>query len=182
MEPSEDLLDDIRALGPVRHLVAPTPLHVWRLESWATLFPSARLWGPPRARLSGNLAFAGILDDDAPPAWSEEIEQLVFRGNAFIDEAEFLHKQSRTLIVADFIQNYQLVSGDALGNVAKALGGVLNGGVPRDARWSFNNRAKARVSLAKLLSWDFDKVIVAHGACVRQDAKAFVETAFRWLQ
>ncbi len=39
----------------------------------------------------------------------------------------------------------------------------------------------AREALAKLLSWDFDKVIVAHGACVEGDAKPFVETAFRWL-
>lgn len=48
----------------------------------------------------------------------------------------------------------------------KAAGGVLDGGVPRDARWSFIDRGKARASLATLLSWDFDKVIVAHGACV----------------
>jgi hypothetical protein len=29
---------------------------------------------------------------------------------------------------------------------------------------------------------DFDNLIIAHGACVEHDAKAFVENAFRWLR
>ncbi len=73
------------------------------------------------------------------------------------------------------------MGGDVLGNFAKAVGGVLNGGVPRDARWSFTDRDGARESLAKLLSWDFDKAIVVHGVCVEHDAKPFIGAAFRWL-
>jgi hypothetical protein len=56
-----------------------------------------------------------------------------------------------------------------------------HGGVPLDIRLSFINRHAARNSLAKLLSWDFDKLIVAHGLCVETDAKRFVERAFQWL-
>ena len=40
----------------------------------------------------------------------------------------------------------------------------------------------ARESLEKLLSWDFDKLIIAHGICIEKDAKPFVERAFRWLK
>ena len=43
------------------------------------------------------------------------------------------------------------------------------------------NRDLARRSLEKLLSWDFDKLVIAHGVCVEKDAKPFVERAFRWL-
>jgi hypothetical protein len=63
----------------------------------------------------------------------------------------------------------------------KRIGGVLDGGVPRDIRWSMVDRSKARKSLSTLLSWDFDKTILAHGACITHDAKPFVEAAFRWL-
>jgi hypothetical protein len=31
----------------------------------------------------------------------------------------------------------------------------------------------------KLLAWDFDKLIIAHGGCIERDAKPFVERAFR---
>ena len=33
----------------------------------------------------------------------------------------------------------------------------------------------------RLLSWDFDRLIIAHGPCIERDAKAFVTQAFRWL-
>ena len=177
-----ETLDEIVAIGPVRYLVAPTTFHIWRLEQWHTLFPEAQLWGPPKvSRGFAHFAFAGLLHDTPPPAWAEDLEHLVFKGNYFIKEAAFLHKKSRTLMVTDFIQNYRAKDGDLVGNIAKRAGGVLNGGVPRDIRWSFTNKKLARASLKRLLSWDFDRVIVAHGVCVDRDAKAFVEDAFRWL-
>jgi 3-deoxy-D-arabino-heptulosonate 7-phosphate (DAHP) synthase len=50
-----------------------------------------------------------------------------------------------------------------------------------DIKLSFIRRNLARQSLRKLLSWDFDKLIIAHGPCIEKDARAFVERAFRWL-
>jgi hypothetical protein len=66
--------------------------------------------------------------------------------------------------------------GDFAGNVIKKIGGVLNGGVPLDVRLSFTDRQLGRELLAKLLSWNFDELIVAHGSCLKHDAKAL--TAF----
>src|SRR6185437_666752 len=90
-EPSSELLEQIRAIGSVRYLVAPTPLHVWRLKEWRALFPDAQLWDPH------------MLTDTSPAQWAEDIDQLVFRGNVFLDEVEFFHKPSRVLMVTDFI-------------------------------------------------------------------------------
>ncbi len=56
-----------------------------------------------------------------------------------------------------------------------------NGGVARDIRFSFRKRDLARESLERLLSWDFDKLIIAHGDCVESGAKSYVEEKFRWL-
>ena len=176
---SRETLDQIGVIGPVRYLVAPTTLHIWRLEQWHTLFPEAQLWGPPKVpRAFAHIAFAGLLEDAAPAAWARDFQQLVFRGNFFIEEAEFLHKKSGTLIVTDFIQNYRAEEGDFVGNIGKRLGCVLNGGVPLDIRLSFTKRKLGRQSLGKLLSWDFDKLIIAHGACVEHDAKPFVKMPF----
>ena len=179
---SSETLNQIERIGPVRYLVAPTTFHVWRLEQWHKLFPDAQLWGPPKvSRGSSHIAFSGRLQNFAPAGWAGDLEQLVFKGNLFIEEVEFLHKKSRTLILTDFLQNYNCERGDPAGNIVKQIGGVLNGGVPLDLRLSFTNRQLGREVLATLLSWDFDKLIVAHGSCVEHDAKAFVENAFRWL-
>lgn len=159
-------------LGRVAHLVSPTPLHDWRLDQWATFFPHARVW---KARALG----------DAPPdAWKGEIDQVRFRGSILLSETEFFHPSSRTLIVADFIQNYAFERGRPVLNALKRLGGVLGGGSPLDLRLSFVGRRRrclGKESLRALLRWDFERVIIAHGDLPAEDARAFVERSFRWL-
>ena len=162
-------LEDI---GSVAHLVSPTPLHDWRLKQWAEFFPRAQVWK------------ACTLDDTPPAGWKAEIDQLLFRGSIVLSEAEFFHKPSHTLIIGDFIQNYGFERGHPLLNVLKRIGGVLDGGAPRDLRFSFVGRRRRRLgqeSLRKLLSWDFDKIIIAHGDLTVDNARSFVERSFRWL-
>jgi hypothetical protein len=85
--------------------------------------------------------------------------------------------------VGDFIQNHTIEKAKPLLNTLWKIGGVAypHGGVPLDIRLSFTDRILARRSLKKLLSWDFDKLIIAHGVCIRKDARSFVKNAFRWL-
>jgi hypothetical protein len=86
-------------------------------------------------------------------------------------------------MVADFIQNHRTPAGKVFQNALAKLGGVAypNGGVARDNRLTFTNKKLARQSLEKLLSWDFDRLAIAHGVCIASDAKKFVEKAFQWL-
>lgn len=184
---SFDTLKCITETGPVRYLVAATPRHVWRLEGWHTLFPDAQLWAPrstPFTLKKGHLPLAGILGDAPNPGWADDFDQLAFKGSPLIEEVIFLHKESRTVILDDLIQVHPTVKGKPLRNALFKLGGVASpqGGVGRDIRLSFTDRNLARRSLEKLLSWDFDKLIIAHGPCVEKDAKPFVEQAFRWLR
>jgi hypothetical protein len=169
--PVEWTSEDMRAvarIGPVRHLVSPTPLHDWRINAWAKAFPDARIW------------LAKSLADAAPPDWSSDLDQMVFRGSRVLNEVEFFHRLSRTLIIGDFIQNYA-PSANGMRNFIFKLAGV-DGGTPIDARASFiGNKASGRASLDRLLSWDFDRLIVAHGECVDHDARAFARRAFAWL-
>jgi hypothetical protein len=181
-----ETLEHITEKGPVRYLVAATPRHVWRLAEWHKQFPEAELWGPkpsPFTLKKEHLPFTGILGDTPSAGWAADLDQLPFRGNPLILEVVFLHKPSHTLILDDLIQNVPPLEGRPLRNAAFRLAGVAfpEGGVPRDGRLTFVHRGLARQSLEKLLSWDFDKLIIAHGPCVEKDAKAFVERAFSWL-
>ena len=182
-----ETLTGITELGPVRYLVAATPRHVWRLERWHTLFPEAQLWASrptPFTLKKGHLPLTGTLGDTPHPAWANDLDQLAFKGSPLIEEVLFLHRASRTLILDDLIQFHPSVKGKPLRNALFKLEGVASpqGGVGLDIRLTFTHRDLARQSLAKLLSWDFDKLIIAHGACIEHDAKLFVEQAFRWLR
>jgi len=181
-----DMLKRITELGPVRYLLAATPRHVWRLTAWHTLFPDAQLWVPratPFTIKKGTLPFASILGDQPPQAWKNDFDQLAFKGNPLIEEVLFFHRPSRTVILDELIQIHPIVEGKPFRNALFKLEGVVSphGGVPLDIRLSFIHRGLARQSLEKLLSWDFDKLIIAHGVCIETNAKVFVERAFQWL-
>jgi len=181
-----ETLERITALGPVRFLVAATPRHVWRLEGWHTLFPDAQLWASrttPFTLRKARLPMTGILGDAPDQAWADDLDQIVFKGNPLIAEVLFFHRESRTVILDDLIQVHRIVKGRPIRNALFKLGGVAAsyGGVALDIRMSFIHRGAARRSLRRLLAWDFDKLIIAHGPCIEKDAKQFVERAFRWL-
>lgn len=182
-----ETLKRITELGAVRYLVAATPRHVWRLEGWHRLFPEAQLWSPRTTPLTlkpAHLPFAGILGDAPNPDWADDFDQLAFKGNPLAEEVLFFHQESRTVILGDLIQITPTLAGEPLRNAWFKLLGVASprGGVALDIRLAFTNRDLARRSLEKLLSWDFDKLIIGHGACIEKDAKPFVEQAFRWLR
>jgi hypothetical protein len=184
VETSEEVNREITSIGPVHYLIAPNGYHVWRLEGAQARYPGAQFWVPPKLpKAFRSLNVAGVLGDDAPAAWSSDFEQLVFRGNPFIEEVVFFHAKTRTVIVGDLIQNYPTKQLGFFGAALARLENVLDGGVPRDIALSFNfGKHAARQSLERLLSWDFDRLIVAHGRCIERDAKPFVIEAFRWLQ
>lgn len=180
---SMKVLEEIAALGPVRHLVSPTPRHHWRLEPWQTLFPDARLWscalGP--FTLGRRSLPATRLGDAAPPEWAGQLDQARYRGLGF-EEVAFFHRPSRTLIVEDLIQSHTFHRGRPLVNALIRIGGIAHpGGVPRDIRAITVDRCAARAWARRVLSWDFERLVMAHGPVVDEDARGRVERAFSWL-
>jgi len=181
-----DTLQQITSLGPVGYLVAATPRHVWRLHTWSRTFPEAKLWiAKPTAFTlqKQDLPSARILGGAPPGAWLADLDQVTFQGNPLIEEVVFFHKKSHTVILDDLIQNHRPQPGRFLRNMLMKLEGVEypHGGVPLDMRLTFFRRKRARQSLEKLLSWNFDRLIIAHGPCLEKNARPFVEAAFRWL-
>lgn len=182
-----ETLRHINGLGPVRWLLAATPRHVWRLDLWHTLFPEAQLWTSPHTLFTlqhGRLPLAGTLGDQPPQAWGDTFDQLVFRGNPLLDEVVYLHRPSKTVILGDMIQFNTPQADHPFQTVIFKLAGVAQGqaGMGLDMRLTFLDRTAARRSLQRLLAWDFDKLIIAHGPCIEKDAKRFVERAFHWLR
>lgn len=184
--PSPERIEAVNKLGELAYLIAPNILHHLYLDKWAALYPNAKLWGAqglPKKRK--DLQFNGVLDNNqAEPEWQAEIEQLYFEGSKILPEMVFFHKASKSLIVTDLIQNHDPQHENAFWKVVKKLNGVLapNGGVAKDLRLTMLGREKARASLDKMLTWDFDKLVISHGLCIESDAKDYVSNCFSWLK
>ncbi len=182
--PTAERFTKISKLGEVAHIIAPNILHHLFVGQWISKYPNAKLWGVkglPEKRQ--DLKFDGILKDSAESEWTNEIDQLYFQGSKILPEVVFLHKQSRTLIITDLIQNHDPVIENGFWRFIKKVNGVLspNGGVPKDLRITIRDKEKARKSLQKMLSWDFDRLIIDHGLCIEQNAKKYVLDSFSWL-
>jgi hypothetical protein len=96
----------------------------------------------------------------------------------------FFHRNTHTVILDDLIMRNPVMKGKTLSNLIFKFGGVQypEGGVSADMKIAFLNRSLARQSLERLLSWDFDKLIIAHGECIESGAKQYLKRAFRWLE
>lgn len=180
-------LSAISELGDVHYLIAATPRHIWRLDTWHTLFPEAELWASHPTFFTlrkGDLPITGYLSDTPADTWNTDFEQLAFQGNPLLSEVLFFHRKTHTVLLDDIIMRNPVMEGKPFTNLVFKMGGVqgLDGGVTIDMKLTFLNRSLARQSLDRLLSWDFDKLIIAHGPCIESDAKQYVKRAFRWLE
>ncbi|QQA42125.1 DUF4336 domain-containing protein [Pelagovum pacificum] len=188
--PTEQLLAEVARLGPVRHIISPNAIHYAHIPAWAEAFPEANVWASPgvreRAKSQGiTVRFSDDLGERPPGTWAETLDQTIFEGSRLLREVVFFHRESRTLIVADLIENFELprVRGRWLRTLMR-IGGVTDpdGQMPRDLRLSYLGRRKAaRASLERLLDWAPERLILAHGRCYEHDATDELRRAFRWL-
>ena len=82
-EPDEDLRSEIDALGPVCHLVSPNKIHYAHVAPWKRAYPGAGASPGARERAAcqgADVTFDADLGDEPEGAWSEDLDQLVFRG------------------------------------------------------------------------------------------------------
>jgi hypothetical protein len=188
VEATSELVDEVRALGPVRHLVSPNKLHHLFLGAWRAKFPEAKLWGTAStiARF-GDLRFSGTLGDDPPMDWAGQIDQYHFTNSPFLDEMTFFHRKSRTAIIADLSQPFseKFLEGHWprwLQWIARRARMVEAWGCPPiELRFSFRHRAGGRAKVRALIDSNPERVIVAHGEIVRTGGAAFLRRAFSWL-
>jgi hypothetical protein len=107
VEKTDAVEDEIRALGPVRHIVSPNKLHYLFLDQWQAAFPDAKLWGTAETIAKcGDLRFSEALAEDPPADWDGQIDQFYFTNSPFLDELIFFHRASSTVIIADLSQTF----------------------------------------------------------------------------
>lgn len=185
LELCASLASEVSALGEVKYLVAPNKLHYLFLRQWLQAFPAAQAYAAPGlAEKRPDIAFAKRLAATPEPEWADDLGQTLFTGSSVMQEVVFFHKPSKTLIVADLIENFKPESLNAWQKIVARMAGILapNGKTPADWRLSFIfGKAQARRSLATLLEWQPENIILAHGECIFGNALNFLKKSFSWV-
>jgi len=173
----------IDALGPVAFLLAPNKIHHLSLDKWVARYPGAALWGTAALiEKRRDLAFAGAFEEHVDGPWSDCLEHALVKGSKVMEEAVFFHRESRTLIVADMVENFDPRAVAWWFRIIARLVGILapNGGMPRDWRATFRDKQALRRSLRMILAWSPERLIMSHGLIIETGATAFLKRAFAW--
>ncbi|NNL67381.1 MAG: DUF4336 domain-containing protein [Myxococcales bacterium] len=177
------LAQEIAALGPVTHLVAPNRVHHLYLGPWTEACPDATLHGAPGLRdKRRDLVFHRELGDAPASDWADRLDQALVAGIPHVNEVVLLHRASRTLLLTDLAMNFpSLPEGFWTRLFVRAM--ALQGGV-RTSRLIHSlvrDRAALRASLERILAWDFDRVVVSHGELCERGGRDALRSAWARL-
>lgn len=101
-----------------------------------------------------------------------------------MQEVVFFHKPSKTLILTDLIENFDENYFTGFKGLIAKLSGIVapNGKTPIDWRMSFFfGKKQARECFDRILAWQPERIIVAHGKNIETNAVDFLKKSFKWL-
>lgn len=175
---------EIEKLGEVIALVAPSNCHHLYFSSAQHAFPRARTFGTVDVqRKREDLRFDELIGDEAPPCWAGQMDH-VFVGNRIMREVEFLHQASRTLVAVDLVENFSeqtAGTNTALRVMMKGLGMWDRPRPAPELRWFTRDREAARKAIERILAWDFDRAVIAHGDLLNRRPHDAIRQAWHWV-
>jgi hypothetical protein len=181
---TQELAKEVEALGPVRYIVSPNKIHHLFLQQWIDRWPDARVYAPPGlARRKPAIRFYAELTDEPNPEWADDIDQVIFRGSFVMEEVAFFHRPSRTALIADMIQRHAESTLSGWKGMLMRLDGLAGerGSAPREWRATFLRRRVARAAREKVLSWNAERLLIAHGECAQSGANEIIRRALSWI-
>lgn len=175
---SADDVSGMVALGQPGWLVEAMLLHDTFAKEGQAAFPSIPYLAPEGFDDAAKVATQPLVPP--PEEWSGQLEVLLIEGMPKLLEHVFFHVSSRTLIVADFVFNF-----DYRGNwwerfLRRYIMGLKHEpSINRVFKAFISDEAAFKQSVAKMMAWDFDRIIVGHKEIVESGGQAKVQQALR---
>ncbi len=177
-----ELRRELDALGRVSYAVAPNRVHHLHAGEVAEAYPGTRLWiAPGLERKRPDLDYEAVLGDDAPEEWRGEVQQVFFRGRPYENEVVFFHPESRTLVLCDLAFNFGPSAATRTRLLMKLLRSYGHCGPSKLDPLLIRDRRAAQQSLDRILAWDFDRIVVAHGDVLESGGHEILRRGYSWL-
>ncbi|MBE9502789.1 MAG: DUF4336 domain-containing protein [Proteobacteria bacterium] len=183
-EIDESTKAEIETLGKVKFIVAPGSYHYFYVASAQQAFPEAETFiCPGIERKKPELDFDWILGDRPDTRWEGDFEQVLVRGNKYIWEVAFYHIPSKTLILVDLLENITDKTAGVDWTLKfwwKVVFHMWNHPKPApEYQLGWKDKKAAGKSLRRILEWDFERVIIAHGDLVEENTREIVIEAWK---
>ncbi len=181
---SAELENSLAKLGEAAIIVAPNSYHHLHVAAWTRACPQAEVHASPD--LPARLPYAATwrpLSSTPHSSWEPVIEQQLVDLGRF-KEVVFFHRSSSTLIVTDLMQNFE--EGRVKGLLTRALlrlGGATGpvGTASIEIRLAaLANKDALCSAVRRMLGWQPQRIILAHGRPYSKNGKAELRKAFAW--
>jgi hypothetical protein len=174
-----ELRQQIGALGPVTAIIAPSGLHhLWAADATRD-YPEARLYASPvLGAKRPDLRIDQALSDPAATPFRDELDHAMIAGMPGNDEVVFLHRPTRTLIVSDLVFNLGADLPLSTRLFTRMTGTYNRFAASRLFRTFIKDRGSFGRSLERVLGWDFDRLVMAHGRIVEAGGASMLRQAY----
>ena len=179
---SSELIKAIKAIGPVMHVVCPNMFHHMYASEVLSVWPHAKLHGPAKLhKKRPDLDFDATLSDTPDPDWQDDLVPITIRGS-LLGETVLYHPGSQTLISADLVENFPTAPRHWLTrNYLKMNGMIGNITWPPVMRLVYLDRKAARASVDRILAYPIERIIIAHGDIITQNAHRTLVQGLTWI-
>lgn len=169
--------EQLEQLGEVTDIVAPNLFHCAGIKLAAEVFPEARVWGPEGVReKKTQFSWTHILGKDK---WifENELTHIVLEGAPGVQESVFIHTKTETLYVTDLFFNLRNASGLGARIILGLFGTYRKFALSKFFKGFIKDREAFEVSLKKIFSHNFNRIVMAHGEVLENAHQAAIEAA-----
>ncbi len=183
---SDAIVCQLRELGTVTHLIAPNLYHYFFAAEFKALYPQATFWAAPGlATKKPDLPIDRTIENEHSGEWPGLEYRLLdgFRtlgagGFDTLNECVFFHPASRTLVLTDAVFNFDESFPWPTQLAARIGGGYKSLSPSLLEKMATTEKEKVRRSIEKILNWDFDRVVMAHGSIVNHNGKEKIRQGY----
>lgn len=181
----DDVKKEIDALGEVKFIIAPGNFHHLFVTDFQKKYPDAETYlCPGLERKRPDIKFDWILGNKPDPRWDGVLEQVLVQGTRLIWEVAFFHRPSKTLILVDLLENigddYRHNAGLLLQFWWRVVFRMWNRPKPApEYQVGWGDKVIVKESLEKILGWQADRAILAHGENIETNVNAVLATAWK---
>lgn len=169
-------------IGRVSYIVSPNNLHHLFIGDYFDHYKHAKFYASPGLTAKRkDIKFTAELKNEPDPDWAESLDQMIFFGHESFQEVVFYHRFSKTLIVADLLMNFTERASSLTKLVTRLMGIYGQPTLPLDFKHSSLQALRFQMSVKKLMEWDFQRIILAHGDIIPQNGKEVLRQAFEGL-
>jgi hypothetical protein len=178
----------IEDIGVVHHIVAPNLYHYKFAATFKVNYPRATFWAAPglikkkpELPIDQTITSSNLFLDELDCIQFEGFQTLPWGEAGRLNESVFFHPTSRSLILTDTAYNFDPSFPVLTQFATKVLGGYNRLSPSWLERLATKDVASVRRAVQRVLQWDFQRVIMAHGTIVEVDAKQKFQEGYEWF-